>query len=115
VPVYGHALIGRALYLPQSWAEDRDRCRGAGILVDIEFATEPRRAQAVISPALEAGVPFAWFTGGACWPGSPGWTPAQRSLKEIEPVNDPLMGQLDLERHGGRITGACMPASSSAC
>ena len=27
----GHALIDRELYLPQSWAADRDRCRAAGI------------------------------------------------------------------------------------
>ena len=26
----GHALIDRELYLPQSWTEDRDRCRGGG-------------------------------------------------------------------------------------
>jgi hypothetical protein len=68
------------------------------------FATEPRRAQSMISQALEAGVPFAWFTAGPCWPGSPGWTRARRSLKEIEPVNDTLTGRLDLGRHGGRTT-----------
>ena len=28
---YGHALIDRELYLPQSWAEDPERCRAAGI------------------------------------------------------------------------------------
>jgi SRSO17 transposase len=28
---YGHALIDRELYLPQSWAEDPARCRAAGI------------------------------------------------------------------------------------
>ena len=27
---YGHALIDRELYLPQSWAEDPERCRAAG-------------------------------------------------------------------------------------
>ncbi len=58
----GHALIDRELYLPQSWAEDRDRCRAAGIPDEIEFATKPRLAQAMIGRALAAGVPFAWFT-----------------------------------------------------
>jgi SRSO17 transposase len=60
--VHGHALIDRELYLPQSWAEDRDRCRAAGIPGEVEFAARPRQAQAMIARAIEAGVPFAWFT-----------------------------------------------------
>ena len=59
---HGHALIDRELYLPRSWAEDRDRCRDAGIPDATEFATKPQLAQAMISRAVEAGVPFAWFT-----------------------------------------------------
>ena len=59
---FGHALIDRELYLPQSWTEDPERCRAAGIPPGIEFATKPRQAQAMISRAIEAGVPFAWFT-----------------------------------------------------
>src|SRR5689334_4736456 len=58
----GHALIDRELYLPQSWAQDRDRCRAAGIPDETEFATKPRQAQAMIARALAAGVPFAWVT-----------------------------------------------------
>jgi hypothetical protein len=56
------ALIDRELYLPQSWAEDPERCRPAGIPERVEFATKPRQAQAMIAPAGAAGVPFAWFT-----------------------------------------------------
>jgi SRSO17 transposase len=59
---HGHALIDRELYLPQSWAEDRDRCREAGVPGDVEFATKPRQAQQMLARAIEAGVPFAWFT-----------------------------------------------------
>jgi SRSO17 transposase len=59
---HGHALIDRELYLPQSWAQDRDRCRAAGIPEDVEFTTKPRQAQAMIGRAVAAGVPFAWFT-----------------------------------------------------
>ena len=60
--VHGHALIDRELYLPQSWADDRDRCRAAGIPDEVEFTTKPRQAQLMISRAIGAGVPFAWFT-----------------------------------------------------
>jgi SRSO17 transposase len=28
----------------------------------VEFVTKPRQAQAMISQAIAAGVPFAWFT-----------------------------------------------------
>src|SRR5215468_4348592 len=59
---HGHALIDRELYIPASWAEDRDRCQEAGIPADIEFATKPRLARAMLQRALDAGVPFAWFT-----------------------------------------------------
>ena len=59
---HGHALIDRELYLPQSWTEDRERCRAAGIPDDVGFATKPRLAQAMLARAVEAGVPFAWFT-----------------------------------------------------
>ena len=59
---FGHALIDRELYLPQSWAEDPERCRAAGIPEEVEFTTKPRQAQAMIARAVAAGVPFAWFT-----------------------------------------------------
>ncbi len=52
----------RELYLPASWTEDRDRCAAAGIPDQAEFTTKPRQAQAMIARAIEAGVPFAWFT-----------------------------------------------------
>jgi hypothetical protein len=62
--VHGHALIDRELYLPRSWTDDADRCREAGIPAETEFATKPQLAQAMISRALEVGVPFSWFTAG---------------------------------------------------
>jgi SRSO17 transposase len=59
---FGHALIDRELYLPQSWTDDPQRCRAAGIPDDVEFTTKPRQAQAMIARAVAAGVPFSWFT-----------------------------------------------------
>lgn len=59
---YGHALTGRELYLPQSWTDDPQRCRAAGIPKETGFATKPAQAQAMIARAAAAGVPFAWFT-----------------------------------------------------
>jgi SRSO17 transposase len=58
----GHALIDRELYLPESWAGDRDRCRAAGIPDEVEFATKPRQAQQMLQRAFDSRVPFAWVT-----------------------------------------------------
>ena len=58
----GHALIDRELYLPESWTSDRVRCRAAGVPDDVEFATKPVLAQAMLGRAIEAGVPFSWVT-----------------------------------------------------
>jgi SRSO17 transposase len=58
----GRALIDRELYLPKSWIADRDRCRQAAIGDDMEFATKPELARAMLGRAIEAGVPAAWVT-----------------------------------------------------
>ncbi|MFC5059213.1 IS701 family transposase [Saccharothrix xinjiangensis] len=58
----GHALIDRELYLPESWTNDRDRCRAADVPDEVGFVTKPRRAMAMIERALAAGVPFGWVT-----------------------------------------------------
>src|SRR5262249_59660707 len=58
----GHALIDRELYLPASWTGDRDRCRAAGVPDEVEFATKPRQAQAMIARALAAGAPLSRVT-----------------------------------------------------
>jgi SRSO17 transposase len=62
VSAKGRALIDRELYLPESWTEDRQRCRAAGVPDEVEFATKPRQAQAMIARVLAAGVPFRWLT-----------------------------------------------------
>jgi SRSO17 transposase len=58
----GHVLIDRELYLPEPWIADRDRCRAAGVPEEVEFATKPRQAMAMLARAFEAGVPFSWVT-----------------------------------------------------
>jgi SRSO17 transposase len=48
----GRALIDRELYLPQSWTTDRDRCRREHVPDDVEFATKPQQAQAMLQRAV---------------------------------------------------------------
>ena len=59
----GHALIDRALYLPRSWTEDRGRCAAAGVPDDVQFATKPTLATAMITTAIAAGTPAQWVAG----------------------------------------------------
>lgn len=68
----GRALIDRELYLPQSWTGDRDRCRRAHVPDDVEFATKPLQAQIMLERAVEARVPFAWFTADEAYGQNPG-------------------------------------------
>jgi SRSO17 transposase len=52
----GHTFIDRELYLPQSWAEEWDRRREAGVPDEMPFATKPQLAQRMFTRALAAGV-----------------------------------------------------------
>lgn len=69
---YGRTLIDRELYLPQSWTNDRDRCRAAAIPDEVEFATKPEQARMMLQRALEAGVLFGWFTADEAYGQNPG-------------------------------------------
>src|SRR4051812_24553813 len=60
---HGRALIDRALYLPQTWTQDRPRCRDAGIPDEVAFATKPQIARAMLERAILAHVPYAWVAG----------------------------------------------------
>lgn len=49
--------MDRALYLPRQWSDDRARWEAAGIGQEVEFATKPQLACAMLGRALDAGVP----------------------------------------------------------
>ena len=59
----GRTLLDRELYLPQVWAQDRERREEAGVPEDAVFWTKPQLAQLMLERAADSGVPFAWFTG----------------------------------------------------
>lgn len=56
----GHALIDRELYLPQTWTDDRKRCREAHIPDEVEFATKPQLARRMLQRTMSAGIPAKW-------------------------------------------------------
>jgi SRSO17 transposase len=60
---HGHALIDRALYLPETWAGDAARRSEAGVPESVGFTTKPKLGQAMLRRAFAAGVPCAWVVG----------------------------------------------------
>ena len=59
----GHALIGRALYLPADWAADEERRELAGVPDEVMFATKPQLAGHLLQHAHDRGI-RAGFTAG---------------------------------------------------
>lgn len=49
----GYTVIDHALYLPKAWTEDAERMKAAGVPGDVEFATKPALATAMITRVLE--------------------------------------------------------------
>src|SRR3954454_11899294 len=60
---HSHALIDRALYLPEVWANDPARRDAAGVPAQTGLATKPQLGQQMLARAFAAGVPCRWVTG----------------------------------------------------
>ncbi len=56
------ALLDAELYLPQSWAADRDRCREAGIPDDVRYRAKWRIALDQLIRLRDNRVSFDWLT-----------------------------------------------------
>ena len=56
----GTVLVDRALYLPESWADDRARRRSAGVPDEVVFRTASQLVGDMMEGALDAGVPASW-------------------------------------------------------
>lgn len=94
----GHALLDRALYLPESWTADRARCRQAGVPDEVGFATKPELATQMWQAARQAGVRFTWMAGDEVY----GRDPALRGLLERhrQPYVLVIPANFPLKRHG---------------
>jgi SRSO17 transposase len=60
VTAQGHALIDRALYLPEDWCSDPARRQAAHIPEAVRFATKPELGQQMIARAQAACLPIRW-------------------------------------------------------
>ena len=59
----GHALIGRALYLPGAWAADEERPERASVPDEVTFRTKPRLAGDLLQHAHDEGIRAAFTAG----------------------------------------------------
>jgi len=66
---FGHTLIDRRLYLPESWTSDAERRRQAHVPEDVAFATKIAMARDLIAAALDAGAPCRWVLADALYGG----------------------------------------------
>lgn len=57
-----HCLIDEDLFLPESWSEDRDRCRAAKIPDDVVYRPKTEIALEQHQRAIDNGVAFDWLT-----------------------------------------------------
>jgi SRSO17 transposase len=57
-----HCLVDGELFLPESWSEDRERCRAAGIPDELVYRPKWRIALELYDRAVENGMTFDWLT-----------------------------------------------------
>ena len=74
----GHALIGRALYLPADWACDDERRELAGVPDEATFATKPELAGRLLQQAYDRGIRAAFTAGDEVY----GGLELRRSIRE---------------------------------
>jgi SRSO17 transposase len=96
----GHAVIDRELYLPRSWTRDPERLQAAGVPAQVGFTTKPALAQAMLSRALDAGVPASWVTGDEVY----GADPTPRACLEARGIGYVLAVACDLPIVAGGAT-----------
>jgi SRSO17 transposase len=60
---HGHALLDCALYVPQAWTNDCERCERTGMPEQHPCATKPQLARQMLKRALAAKVPATWVMG----------------------------------------------------
>jgi len=59
----GHSGIDGALFVPEGWFQDSERCRKVGIPPEMVHRTKPQLALEMLESALDGGVPARWVVG----------------------------------------------------
>lgn len=113
-----HCLLDGDLFLPESWDQDRDRCRAAGIPDEVGYRPKTEIALALYDRARANGVQFAWLTFDAWYGGKPPFLRAldERGQKFVGEIHQDFVGWIDPPhithrryRRGGRGRGRKTP------
>jgi SRSO17 transposase len=75
----GHALIGRALYLPADWAAGEERRELAGVPDEVMFATKPELAGQLLKQAHDRGIRASFTVGDEVY----GGLDLRKSIREL--------------------------------
>jgi len=78
--VHGHTFMDRRLFLPEEWADDRERRAEAGVPAGVIFRTKPALALEMVAGAVARGVPFRWVGGDSIYGDSPTFVQGVRQL-----------------------------------
>lgn len=113
-----HCLLDGDLFLPESWSEDRERCREAGIPDDVVYRPKSEIALELYDRATANGVRFEWLTFDEWYGVKPQFLRAleQRKQKFVGEVHKHFTAWIDPPRttkrsyrRGGRGRGKKIP------
>jgi SRSO17 transposase len=76
----GHTLIDRRLFLPEEWAEDKERREEAGVPESVAFCAKPELGLEMVQTAITHQVPFRWVGGDSVYGDSPTFVQGVREL-----------------------------------
>ena len=85
-----HCLIDGELFLPPSWAEDRPRCREAGIPDEVAYRPKWRIALEQYDRAAGHGLTFDWITADEGYGGKPGFVEGLAARRQRFVVEVPV-------------------------
>lgn len=77
-----HCLLDGELFLPESWSNDRDRCRAAGIPDEMVYRPKWQIALELLDRSSSEGVRFPWITADEGYGGKPGFLEGLQDRKQ---------------------------------
>jgi SRSO17 transposase len=83
-----HCLLDGELFLPESWSDDRDRCREAGIPDDMAYRPKWKIALELYDRAIGNGLHFDWTTFDEGYGGKPEF------LRELSSRDQKFVGEV---------------------
>jgi SRSO17 transposase len=95
-----HCLLDGELYLPKSWAEDRERCQEAGIPDSMVYRSKWQIALELYDRAVANGIKFEWLTYDEGYGSKPGflWGLSDRNQRFVAEVPKSFRGWLKAPR-----------------